>query len=339
VAAEPFPVIHPDQVEDAKAGSRWLVEQLWSEQAVGFLAGLPKSNKTWLALDLAVSVASGTAALGRFNVPAPGPVLIHAAEDSMSSVRDRLRHIATARGIQLAGLDIGLVSTASLRLDQPRDRDRIRATLDGHKPRLLVLDPLVRLHRLDENASGDIAGLLGELRTMQREHAVAVLLVHHLRKNGDAGAHPGVALRGSGDLHAWGDSNLYLRHKGSRLLLSIEHRAAPPHQPIAIELATEPSPHLRVADAPDEPSDPTIEQRILDALAAAHAPVDRETLRQSIHARNQAVGLALVRLRTGNRVERCAGGFRLTAAQHTVPVPDTAHQRDGNAQAPPPPTA
>ena len=47
---------------------RWLVESLWTQQAVGDLCAQPKSGKSWLALDFAVSVASGTPVLDRFAV-------------------------------------------------------------------------------------------------------------------------------------------------------------------------------------------------------------------------------------------------------------------------------
>jgi RecA-family ATPase len=50
------------------------------------------------------------------------------------------------------------------------------------QPRLLVLDPFVRLHRIDENASGEVAPLLAYLRELQRRHGVAVVVVHHAKK-------------------------------------------------------------------------------------------------------------------------------------------------------------
>jgi len=43
-----------------------------------------------------------------------------------------------------------------------------------------------------------------ELRQMQRQFDVAVLLVHHARKGGGK-ARAGQALRGSSEFHAWGD--------------------------------------------------------------------------------------------------------------------------------------
>jgi hypothetical protein len=92
---------------------------------------------------------------------------------------------------------------------------------------LLLLDPLVRLHGIDENNAGEVAELLAYFRWLQRELDLSVLLVHHTRKNAAVGVAAGVGLRGSSDLHAFGDSNLYLRRTKDRLLLSSEHRAAP----------------------------------------------------------------------------------------------------------------
>jgi RecA-family ATPase len=66
----------------------------------------------------------------------------------------------------------------------------------------------VRLHRIDENVSGDVAPLLAFLRELQRRHAIAVVLVHHAKK-GAGTMRAGQALRGSSEFHAWGDSNLY----------------------------------------------------------------------------------------------------------------------------------
>src|ERR1700724_3185163 len=59
---------------DSAALTHWLVQGLWSDQAVGILGGEPKCCKSFLALDLAVSVASGTHCLRQFPVHRTGPV-------------------------------------------------------------------------------------------------------------------------------------------------------------------------------------------------------------------------------------------------------------------------
>ena len=69
-------------------------------------------------------------------------------------------------------------------------------------------------------------------------HLTAVPLVHHARK-GAAHARAGQALRGSSELQAWGDSNLYLRRRGDTLCLAIEHRAAPSRDGLVVELRTQ----------------------------------------------------------------------------------------------------
>src|SRR5262249_2161976 len=158
---------------------------------------------SFLALDIAVAVASGSPCLRRFAVPYPGRVLIFAAEDALWEVRQRLDGIARAAGATLAALDIHVITVPVVRLAIARAGEELEATVAALKPRLLVLDPFVRMHRVDENAVSEVAPLLAYLRTLQRKYDTAVLLVHHARK-GAAHIRAGQALRGSSELHAWG---------------------------------------------------------------------------------------------------------------------------------------
>src|SRR5215813_8918396 len=197
---------------------RWLVSQLWSQDAVGIVGGEPKCCKSFLALDIAVAVAAGLPCLRRFAVPHPGRVLLYAAEDAHPIVRRRLEGIATAAGVSLRDLDIQVITAPTLRLDLAADRVSLQEAVANLQPRLLILDPFVRLHRIDENASGEVAPLLAYLRELQRRYALAVLVVHHAKK-GAGNVRAGQALRGSSEFHAWGDSNLITgraHHDGAR---------------------------------------------------------------------------------------------------------------------------
>src|ERR1035438_1692232 len=139
---------------------RWLITGLWSEQAVGIVGGEPKCCKSFLALDLAVAVAAGVPCLRRFAVSRAGRVLLFAAEDALHIVRRRLEGISAAAGVALANLDIQVITAPTARLDLDADRRNLAETVARLKPRLLILDPFVRLHRIDENASGEVAPLL-----------------------------------------------------------------------------------------------------------------------------------------------------------------------------------
>ena len=136
-----------------------------------------------------------------------GRVLLFAAEDALHIVRRRLEGISAAAGVALADLDIQVITASTVRLDLEADRRNLAETVARLQPRLLILDPFVRLHRIDENASGEVAPLLAYLRELQRRHGVAVLVVHHAKKGG-GGIRAGQALRGSSEFHAWGDSNV-----------------------------------------------------------------------------------------------------------------------------------
>src|SRR5881296_2509182 len=260
----PFPVVRPCDLRTSAASSTpWLIDQLWTAQAVGIIGGSPKSYKTWLALELAVAVASGSACLQTFAVSSPGPVLLYAAEDSESALRLRLESLAQHHRLQLAYLDIRVITADSLRLDRIPDQERLEATVMLHRPVLLILDPLVRLHAIDENAAGEIAALLGYLRVLQRKTGSAIALVHHARKNVAANGGAGYSLRGSSDLYAWVDSFLYLRRHHGQLMLSAEHRSASGAGPLALELANcDSGPYLKLTStiqAAESARDPLLE--------------------------------------------------------------------------------
>ena len=144
------------RLADCPEHQRWLVDGLWSEEAVGIIGGEPKCCKSFLALDLAVAVAAGVPCLRRFAVSRPGRVLLYPAEDALHIVRRRLEGICAAVGTALAELDVQVITAPSLRLDLEADRARLEETVATLKPRFLILDPFVRLHRIDENVSGDV---------------------------------------------------------------------------------------------------------------------------------------------------------------------------------------
>ncbi len=302
---EALPVVSAAQLDQSTPEQRWLVETLWGAEAVGVIGGTPKSFKTWLGLEIAVSVASGTPCLGEFGVARPGPALIYLAEDSATVVRERLAALCAHRQVDLETLDVRVITVPTLRLDCEDDVRRLGATLRAHEPALLLLDPFVRMHVADENSAQAVASILAQLRDLQRTHQVAIIVVHHTRKNVRGGQH-GQSLRGSGDFHAWVDSGLYITHEKQRLRLTIEHRAAPAPEPVYIDLVGQP-PHLELVSAPD--SEPSLEDRVLAALRRSEEPLRRTTLRSLLAINNTRLGDALAHLEQLGRVHRTPQGW------------------------------
>ena len=173
-----LPVEPAWRLKERSEEHRWLIAGLWAEEAVGVVGGEPKCCKSFLALDIAVSVAAGVPCLRRFGVPRAGRVLLYAAEDALHIVRRRLDGICEAAGVALADLDILVITAPVVRLDMDADRRSLAETVARLKPRLLILDPFVRLHRIDENASGEVA----PLSRLRRHHQHGVL---HGRASGN----------------------------------------------------------------------------------------------------------------------------------------------------------
>lgn len=311
-----LPVLRIDHIPEQEATPQWLVEDLWSAAAVGLIGGAPKLGKSWLGLDLALSVASGTPCLGRYRISRPGPVLVYLAEDPIDMVRRRVQAMAAHRHLTLDNLDVHVITAQRLRLDDPQDRDRLFETVRIIQPRLLLLDPLVRMHRMNENDATEMAELLGGLRELQKRFDVAVAVVHHTRKCGAAPAQAGQGLRGSSDLWAWSDSNLYLRRRRDHLILAMEHRGAATPNPVALKLVNDDPQclHLQLLDGPPSSAlldDEDLSQRVLQALA--HTPLmNRAQLRDTIKVKNERLGQVLQALQQEGQVTREACGWRLT---------------------------
>jgi len=328
-----LPVCRAHELEVQSAEQAWLIESVWGQQAVGIVGGAPKCAKSWFGLDIALSVASNTPCLGHFAISTPGPTLVFLAEDALSSVRARIEALCTHRGLDVRDLALHVITAPVLRLDLEADQQALRATLDRLRPRLLVLDPLVRLHRLDENSASDISRLLGFLRELQRAFHCAIVLVHHAAKK--QRAVPGQALRGSSDLHAFGDSNAYLTRRREQLLLTLEHRSAPSPQPLPLALVSRPdgsATHLEIA-ADAEQSALALDQRVLAVVRTSARALTRTALREQLAVNNQRLGEALTTLTKRGLLERTPEGYCATEAntKHKAPIRPTS-RADANSE-------
>lgn len=157
---------------------KWAVPGLVAE-GVTLLAGPPKVGKSWLALDLALSVAGGGRALGKIPVEA-GKVAMLALEDTGRRLQRRLRMLLAGEAIP-DGLGI---TTDAPALDDGL-LDALDA-LDTASLRLVVVDVLQRVRprsgsdSVYERDYSAVAALKG----WSDRHDVPVIAVHHTRKAG-----------------------------------------------------------------------------------------------------------------------------------------------------------
>lgn len=298
--------VNVDNIVDEKP---WLIKHLWHKNSVGILGGHPKCFKTWLALEMALSIASSKDCLNTFSVQNRGPVLIFPAEDKPHLIKQRLMCLAMSKNVDFNHLNIFIMTPDSLDLGKQEHCNRLMDTIAQTNPIMLILDPLVRIHHSDENNAQEVAKLLSFLRFIQRKFNLAVLLVHHMRKNAFP-SQRGQALRGSSDLHAWSDTNILLRRKEQNVLVNVEHRYASSPDEFAITLDTDTYPKLILAQ-PQQKHEQDLQEAIIKELQNSPIPLNRDTLRKNLSVKNQRLCDALHTLASQNKIKKSSLGYSL----------------------------
>ena len=156
-----------------------------------------------------------------------------------------------------------------------------------------------------------MAGLLAYFRSLQRRLDLSLVLVHHTRKNAAGGVAAGQGLRGSSDIHAFGDSNLYLRRTRDRLVLLSEHRAAPASPPVYLELVATnaATTHLEVVAELDDERRRSLAEQVLSLLAQGRV-LTRAKLRETLSVKNERLGETLQSLEQSGRIRRSPAGWQ-----------------------------
>jgi hypothetical protein len=208
----------------------WLVDGLWPEKAVGFIGGPPKAMKSWLTLDMAISLATGKPFLGR-TIRRPGPVLYFLGEDFRGDVHERADRLLAGAGLTREALKRRLYFSEGLgSLEQGQ-----RVLLDAVKelePIMVILDPLARfLTDAEENSASEMRPINNFVRRdLAREAQTAVCIVHHTNK-GDGN------LRGTSDLRALSETMLLFSEAShGRVKIDVEMRGAVAPEPFQIGL-------------------------------------------------------------------------------------------------------
>lgn len=208
---------------------RWLIDGVWTRGGCGFVSGAPKSYKSWMSLEMAVSIATGRQMLGTYRVVSPGPVLYLQEEDSLATVVDRLDAIVEGRSPQShwggvlevgsgkvtwgppSSLPIDIQAHTGVVLSDPRWMAWLSERVRTYEYRAVVIDTLTTtVGDVDLDKAVDLqTRVLRPLREMAQTYDCAVIVVHHSRKNTQQGRR-GSNMLGSVALHGWVDCALYL---------------------------------------------------------------------------------------------------------------------------------
>lgn len=170
----------------------WLIPGILPQRGLGCFWGQPGSGKTFLAVDIAVSVATNSHWRGA-SVKNPGRVLYIAAEDD-NGVQIRLESAFASRGLRDTAIRV--LPTSPVFTSAKQSETLLEAIRGEGKASLVFVDTLAAVTPgADENSSKDIGPLIAFCRKIEQVTGAMVILIHHSRKDGDS-------IRGSSSLHA-----------------------------------------------------------------------------------------------------------------------------------------
>jgi hypothetical protein len=180
----------------------YLVKGLLRRKSHAVMYGAPGEGKSFLALDLAYTVAAGREWHARR--VSQGPAL-YLAFEGLGGMPERAAALLQHYGKTAVPL---VIEPADWNLRDKVGREALGARMaeiraehfGGHQPALIVLDTLARSMRGgDENSAQDMGALNDAVTALIESTGACVLLVHHSGKNRAAGARGSSALLGAVD--------------------------------------------------------------------------------------------------------------------------------------------
>ena len=200
----PFFVDAPQAITRLRPDIDWLVQGLIQRGANGFICANPKVGKSWVAIDLALSLSLGQPFLGMPTVQSK--VALVSREDAPGLTFWRMRNLLRGRAESELTLQGRLkLNTKEQRplvmLDDPLQYAEMVDEVEKFRPDLILLDVFNVLHNADENDNTEMRSVLQRLTDLQARVGCSIGVVHHFNKYGEGTMTQRV--RGSSAISGW----------------------------------------------------------------------------------------------------------------------------------------
>lgn len=188
VAPRLFRTFTAAQLDAGQFAVEYLVEKLLVRGQPAILAAPSKCLKTTLAIDLAISLASGEAFMGAIKVSGALPVVMMTGESGLGTVQETCRRICRSKEIELSTLSGLTVSDEVPHLFDRSHLAGVAGLLEQTQARVLICDPVYLM--LDGSQAGNLfvmgQQLMG-LASLCMERGVTLVMLHHTPKKRQSG--------------------------------------------------------------------------------------------------------------------------------------------------------
>jgi hypothetical protein len=287
-SSEPLSIGVADFFATCNEHVEYVLEPFIIKSGFVLVMGPPKSGKTWFVAWLAAEVAARRV----------GRVHIVEEEGSREVLRDRLKpFLGSDPRVHNDMLRISFRRRVCL--DQPGWVERLATDCQGAA--LIVLDPFIALHALDENDQSQIGRVLANIQDLISRTGAAVVLVHHTRKGAswnksNAEASSSADARGSGALIGSVDSVIVVRSVpdeercSGQVRFSVENSDTRVGEPFprrvaSVDVAGNSGNLVWMEDSPKPPeeTDDLLDRVLLALPSNPEKPMSRQVLREVLH--------------------------------------------------------
>lgn len=175
---------------------KWLVDGLLTEHGFGIIYGEPGAGKSFLSLDIALSVAYGRSWHGS---PVKQGAVLYIAGEGVGGLGKRVKAWQQHVGIE-ADAPMFVLPMA-VHMTEQEDVEKLLRTIDSLQQEfcLCIIDTVARSLLGDENSSSDMGMFVTACNAVQRHINGAVVGVHHAGKDASRGMRGSTALLGAAD--------------------------------------------------------------------------------------------------------------------------------------------
>jgi KaiC/GvpD/RAD55 family RecA-like ATPase len=169
-----FKFKHPTELTRDEKDIQWLVDKLLIAGGISIFAGAPKSGKSTLTRQLAISICKGVPFLGR--QVKKGKVLYLALEEQEELLGVQLKNLGLHKNDDIM-IHIGPIAHGNV-------NDSLKAAIESYDADLVVIDTLLLLACFENpNDYNETYKVVSNLRNIARETGAHLILIHHKNKN------------------------------------------------------------------------------------------------------------------------------------------------------------
>lgn len=163
----------------------YFIENVFSKRQPMAIVAPQKANKTNIACDMAISLATGQPFLGKFRVTAPVNTAIFSCESGEPTLQETNRRVALSKGIPPSTIQNLYYCFDIPSLDSASDLRKIRRFIEQNEIQVLIIDPFYLTANLGQDAGNlfIVGEKLKALTKLMQETGCSIVLIHHTRKN------------------------------------------------------------------------------------------------------------------------------------------------------------